>query len=297
MSELGLLVESLARNNDQVIPRFDPGRGVFWHLMAPKPRPCFTPEVLEGLLLSLRMIERSCRREMERGRACPIQYTVLASRDPEVFNLGGDISLFLRLIRERDREGLRRYARSCVDAVYGNFTGMDLPITTISLVQGDALGGGFEAALSSGVLVAEKRARFGFPEVLFNLFPGMGAYSLLTRRVDPAAAERIIMGGNLYTASEMHEMGVVDLLARDGEGEAAVAEYMERHSRRRNAYRAMFRVRNRLRPLTRGELYEVAEIWVDTALSVGEKDLRVMERLMRAQSRTFRGEGAGEVVA
>jgi len=49
-----------------------------------------------------------------------------------------------------------------------------LPLTTISLAQGDALGGGFEAALSCSVIIAERRARFGFPEVMFNLFPGMG---------------------------------------------------------------------------------------------------------------------------
>ena len=50
-------------------------------------------------------------------------------------------------------------------------------------MQGECLGGGFEAALSSDVIVAEKSARFGFPEILFNLFPGMGAYSFLERKI------------------------------------------------------------------------------------------------------------------
>ena len=54
----------------------------------------------------------------------------------------------------------------------------DLPFTTISLVQGDALGGGFEAALAGDVVIAEKSAQFGFPEVMFNLFPGNGGIQL-----------------------------------------------------------------------------------------------------------------------
>ena len=65
----------------------------------------------------------------------------------------------------------------------------NLPFTTISLVQGDALGGGFEAALCGDIIIAEKQARFGFPEVLFNLFPGMGAYNSCSA-ADRHAADR-----------------------------------------------------------------------------------------------------------
>ena len=55
------------------------------------------------------------------------------------------------------------------------------------------MGGGFEAALAGNVLVAERGTRLGFPEVLFGLFPGMGAYTLLRRRVDAVTAEKIIL--------------------------------------------------------------------------------------------------------
>lgn len=51
------------------------------------------------------------------------------------------------------------------------------------MVQGDAFGGGLEFALSSNILVAEQGTRLGFPEILFNLFPGMGAYTFLYRKV------------------------------------------------------------------------------------------------------------------
>ena len=92
-------------------------------------------------------------------------YYVCGSRAPRVFNLGGDLDLFKQLIDARDRQGLLRYGRACIDVLYRNYIGHELPVTTVSLVQGECLGGGFEAALSSDVLVAERQARFGFPEI------------------------------------------------------------------------------------------------------------------------------------
>ena len=94
-------------------------------------------------------------------------------------------------------------------------------------MQGDALGGGFESALASNVVIAEKGVKMGLPEVLFNLFPGMGAYSLLSRRVGTARAEQMILSGRLYTSDELFEMGVVDILAEKGEGEVEVYKYIK----------------------------------------------------------------------
>jgi DSF synthase len=143
---------------------------------------------------------------------------VLASGMPGVFNLGGDLELFKQLIGAHDRAGLQRYGRACIDVLYRNYIAHELPLTTVSLVQGECLGGGFEAALSSDVIVAEKGARFGFPEILFNLFPGMGAYSFLDRKIGQRGAEEIISSGKIYSAEEMQALGVVDAVAEDGQG-------------------------------------------------------------------------------
>ncbi len=86
------------------------------------------------------------------------------------------------------------------------------------MVHGDALGGGFETVLSCDVVIAERGAKFGLPEVLFNLFPGMGAYSLLCRRLDGARAQKLMLSGRIYTAEELEEMGLVDLVVEPGEG-------------------------------------------------------------------------------
>jgi DSF synthase len=218
-----------------------------------------------------------------------ICYIALASDVPGVFNLGGDLNLFRRLIQSKDRNGLLRYTTSCIKALHANICHLDQDITTISLVQGDALGGGFESALSSNVLIAERRAKMGMPEILFNLFPGMGAYSLLSRKVGIANAERMILSGKIYTADELYDMGVVDILAEDNHGERAVYDYIQKENRAKNGYRALRKVKDLCSPITYEELIKVGEIWVDAALRLEARDLRMMERLIGRQSARHQG--------
>ena len=268
-----------------VVTRFDPGCGAIWYYMDPKPRPCVTHDLLEEIASCNRIIEQLTRSAAAHGGEPPVPFVVIASRWPGIYNLGGDLQLFRDLILKKDREELRRYARACIAMVHSLSHNCYLPITTIALVQGDALGGGFEAALACSLIVAERRARFGLPEILFNLFPGMGAYSLLARRLDPARAERIIKSGAVYSAAEVHEMGIVDVLAEDGDGEKAVRECIANQARRRNAYQSLFRVRQRYQPIPYEELEDIANVWVDAALSLAPRDIRILERLVRAQDR------------
>ena len=143
----------------------------------------------------------------------------------------------------------------------------------------------FEAALSNDLLVAERGAQLGLPEVLFNMFPGMGAYSFLCRRLDGAHAKEMILSGRLYSAEELHEMGVIDLLLPAGGGEAALREHLERKAHQHGVHTALARVARRCQPVSYDELIDVTEIWVETALGLTEADLRRMERLASAQER------------
>jgi DSF synthase len=160
--------------------------------------------VLEELRRFQEKIGRSSDNE---GKGWGVRYVILASVTPGVFNFGGDLRLFIRCLKENDPETLHRYAKECIDVLYAHSVGFHLPVTTISLVQGDALGGGFEAALASDILVAEKQSQFGFPEVLFNLFPGMGAYNLLQRRIGMQKTERMLLNGKLLRAEDLHAGG------------------------------------------------------------------------------------------
>lgn len=269
----------------QIATRFDSAHGIMWCYMDPKPRACFSFPILQDLRRFQKYLEQTNRRGLENGHSCPIPYVVFTSKSRNVFNLGGDLELFLRCIEEKNREELWRYASLCIDVLFSNFVSYGLPITTFILAKGDALGGGFEAVLSGNVIVAEKNAQFGLPEVLFNMFPGMGAYSLLARRVGAPLTEKIILSGKVYSAAEMYEMGVVDILTEHGEGESAIHEYVSRHSRKRNAYQAILKVRRVIQKVERGELDEIAKIWVDSALNLGPKDMKLMERLIKAQDR------------
>jgi DSF synthase len=150
-------------------------------------------------------------------------------------------------------------------------------------VQGQALGGGFETALSCDAIIAERSSRLGFPEILFNLFPGMGAYNLLARRVGPALAERIILSGETYSAGELYDMGVIDVLAEDGEGVRATKDYMSSHNRSHNTIRAMKRIRQIVQPITKQTFYDIVNIWIEAALDLSEKDLAKLDRLLHLQ--------------
>ncbi|HEU0134948.1 MAG TPA: crotonase/enoyl-CoA hydratase family protein, partial [Allosphingosinicella sp.] len=184
-----------------------------------------------------------------------------------------------------DREGLVRYGRDCVSILHNNLRRLELPVVTIALVQGDALGGGFEAVLSFNVVVAEKGAKFGLPEIAVGLFPGMGAHALLARKIGLARAEEMMLSNRLYTAEEMHEMGLVQILAEPGCGEDAVRAYIAKNGRRHVGHRGIYQASSLTEPVTLEELNAIVEIWADSALRLSDGDVKLMRRLGSAQTR------------
>ncbi|MGH8501233.1 MAG: crotonase/enoyl-CoA hydratase family protein [Gammaproteobacteria bacterium] len=260
---------------NQLTTHVDEKYQVAWGYMCAQPS-CFTPALLGDLGAWFNELATQTEKD--------IRYAVLASEVPGVYNFGGDLSLFKRLIQAKDRDGLLKYATACIDALYIKLIHFRRDITHITLVQGDALGGGFECALASDVLIAERSAKMGLPEILFNLFPGMGAYSLLSRKLDSARAERIILSGRIYGAEELYEMGVVDVLAEDLQGEMAVYDYIRKENRTANGYRALRAAKDKVNPISYKELMDITEIWVDAALRLEPRDLRMMGRLVARQA-------------
>lgn len=269
-------------NYTQLTTYLDTHNGIAWGYMHAEPRPCFTYSLLTNYIDWFADITNSIDKNLERAG---IDYVVIASSVPGIYNLGGDLNLFRQLIEEKDHQNLLRYARACIEPLYLNSVHLNRTnLRTITLVQGDALGGGFECALSGNTLIAERGCKMGFPEILFNLFPGMGALSLLGRRIGHQKAEQIILSGKLYAAEELYDLGVVDILAGHGEGEQAVYEFVRKESRVRNGALALRAAREISQPISYDELMRIAEIWVDAALRLGPKDLRMMERLVSRQS-------------
>jgi len=277
--------KSLTQFYDQLVTEFNEETGVMWCYANPSPRPCFTPQLLEDLLKFLHALRNKITSDLRLETSPSVRSLLLGSYKPGVFSLGGDLDLFVRSIKDRDRESLRDYMKLSIDVLFGTHTNMDVPLTTIALIRGNALGAGFEGALACDYLVAEKSVQLGFPEVLFNMFPGMGAYSFLSRRISPAQVEKMILSGRIYSADELYELGVVDVLANDGEGIDEVNRFVTKHAKSKNTRASLLKIRNRVNPVSYEELIDIGEIWVEAAMSLTSRELKIMERLIKSQDR------------
>ena len=180
------------RQYQQIVQDYNPSLKALWTYMNPTGVPCFNSDMLEELHHSVHQLEKHKGMHFHENQWQPVDYCVIGSRHPKVFNLGGDLALFVELIRTRNREGLMQYGKLCIEGLYTRICGYNSSVITITMLQGDAFGGGLEFALSSNIIVAEKGSRLGFPEILFNLFPGMGAYTLLYRKVGMKITEDLI---------------------------------------------------------------------------------------------------------
>jgi DSF synthase len=259
---------------------YEQASSALWTFMRPRDRPSFSLAMLREFDTWQTLIAQSFGPER-----VPLRYLILGSRTPGVFCFGGDLELFARLIRSQDRDGLVAYGRRCVEILDRNIRTLDLPMVTIGLVQGQALGGGFEALLSFDYIVAEKGSSFGLPEITFGLFPGMGAHPLLSRKVGTALADRMILANETWSAEALHELGIVHVIAEPGEGVEAVRDFMKRSDRRHAGIVGARRAMRESSPIEMIEFYHIVEIWADTAIQLREQDLRMMERLAAAQVR------------
>ncbi len=224
-----------------------------------------------------------------------VRHIVLTSDVPGVFNFGGDLSLFVLLVRARDADSLRLYGRRCVDLVWWLENAAGLGIHTTVLVQGDTLGGGLESVMPFHKVIFERSAQGGFPEVLFNLFPGMGAWNFTIRKAGFAVANEMILSGRLYSAEQLQRRGLVDFVVDNGEGEAALEQVIQTVDPRLRGTLAALQARRSAAPIDYASLVEVVDRWADAALGLTDRDLRLMERLARAQARKAGGAADGAV--
>jgi DSF synthase len=269
----------------QLVNEFDPTTRTLWSFMKPTGRACFNVDLLKDIADFEDTLRVNHGFYQAAGELLPVNFVVFASSIPGIFNLGGDLATFRAKIQSGDKNTLKQYAYRCIDNIWNRLNHYHTDIATISLIQGQALGGGFEAALTADVLIAEEGSVLGLPEILFNLFPGMGALSLLARRIGLRRAEEIVLSGETYTAQTLHEWGVVDVLAPQGEGKQAVEKWIKLNSRRRNGYRAVQRSKQHIMPIRYDELIGIADIWVDSAMQLEERDLKMMGRLVQAQNK------------
>jgi DSF synthase len=271
--------------NALVQTAFDPHVSTLWITMATqRSRPQnFSRSLLRTLNELLAQLDRDEGLWRDGSSTYPVDYAVLSSGHRDYFSVGGDLAHFQDCIHRRDIEALRDYSTLCLDMMYNFATRIPRRTTTIALVQGRALGGGFETALSANYIIAEEHAEFGLPEIMFGLFPCTGALSLLASRVGLRQAEAMVISGRIYSAAELHDLGVVDAVCPTGAGRSAAATFIDEHSKRQKARAAVRKARQRMDPLDYGELTAVVTDWVDTAMRLTDNELRVLDTLIRMQ--------------
>jgi len=271
--------------SSQFTSHYDKTRAVLWSRWSPHGIPSFNPELLHDLERGSQMIEGYFADAPVDRR---LEYVILQSGVAGAFNVGGDLGYFQRLIVAQDRARLTEYARAAINVQYRNFTAHGLRgVTTIALLEGDALGGGLESALSCDMIIAERHIKAGFPEVLFSMFPGMGGISFLRRRAGRRVADAMVRSGRQYSALELLDLGVIDEVVDTGEGVAAVTQLMRRREHQRDGHTAMNMVDRLVDPVTLQELHEVVKIWVDCALHLSPRSLEWMQRLYQRQLAIF----------
>ncbi|MGW5974872.1 enoyl-CoA hydratase/isomerase family protein [Streptomyces sp. NPDC055186] len=145
----------------------------------------------------------------ELGRDPEVRVVVLTSSHERAFCVGADLKE-RNSFSDADLVRQRPVAR-------GAYTGvLELPVPTVAAVHGFALGGGFELALSCDVIVADRTAVLGLPEVSVGVIPGGGGTQLLPRRVGAARAAELIFTARRVEAAEARELGLVDELVEEG---------------------------------------------------------------------------------
>lgn len=139
------------------------------------------------------------------------------------FSAGADLRELHAGIVERRERGvpLLRQAhelRDFIDRIHRVFDVFDtVPITTVAAVHGFVFGGGFELALTCDLIVADKTARFCFPELRLGLVPGFGGVPRLNRDVGNAVVRNLLLTGRSLRATRAQELGLVSQVVAQGQ--------------------------------------------------------------------------------
>ncbi len=211
-----------------------------------------------------------------------IKYVVAYSLNKGVWNLGGDLEYFVTCIKSKNKNSLKDYAYKCIDLVYNYNSNYDMDVFSTCVVQGNAFGGGFESALSGNFIIAEESAKFSFPEVIFGTFPGMGAYSFLTKKVGFNKATEIINSNKTYSARDIFDLGIINEVCEDGFGIEKMSTLIKSGELEKYVSNPFMNICNRV---SKQELIDVVNVWIEKAFTLTDDNLNRMLKLASFQKR------------
>lgn len=207
-----------------------------------------------------------------------MEYVIMKSPGKSGWNTGGDLEFFIDCVANRKTELMAEYAYKCIEITGAVNSGFYNGITVISLLQGNTFGGGMESALAGDYIMAEEHIRCSLPEVHFGIFPGMGAFSFLTRRIGFEKTCKMIYSNGKWGAAELRENGIVNWVCKTGEGEN---ELVKKIINKQLVHPSpFFKSCNRV---SMEELKEIVDIWLAEIRKLDARSIGIMQKLAGVQ--------------
>jgi enoyl-CoA hydratase len=178
------------------------------------------------------------------------------------FCAGADLRELYQRSHGMQKAEANKGVRDFLERIHRVFNLIDAaPLTTIAAVHGVTFGGGFELALTCDLIIADKMARFCFPELRLGLIPGFGGIPRLRRDLGNAVVRDLLLTGRSFNATKAQQIGLVSQVV--GEGEALrAARAVAAQSGKFDRSTAMA-AKKFIKPIPYGELRQEIDLFCD----------------------------------
>jgi len=178
------------------------------------------------------------------------------------FSAGADLKELFQISQEMNRAEALKGIRDYLERIHRVMNAIDAsPLTTIAAVHGVTFGGGFELALVCDLIIADKMARFCFPELRLGLIPGFGGIPRLKRDLGNAIVRDLLLTGRSFNATKAQQVGLVCQMVAEGESlrvARATADQLKKFDRRTSMAAKDF-----IKPIPYEELRREIEIFCE----------------------------------
>ena len=178
------------------------------------------------------------------------------------FSAGADLKELFQISQEMNRAEALKGVRDYLERIHRVMNAIDAsPLTTIAAVHGVTFGGGFELALVCDLIIADKMARFCFPELRLGLIPGFGGIPRLKRDLGNAIVRDLLLTGRSFNATKAQQVGLVCQMVAEGESlrvARATADQLKKFDRRASTAAKDF-----IKPIPYEELRREIEIFCE----------------------------------
>jgi len=178
------------------------------------------------------------------------------------FSAGADLRELYQRIQRLGKAEVLQEVRTYLGRIHGVMNAIDsTPLTTIAAVHGVVFGGGFELALTCDLMIADKMARFCFPELRLGLIPGYGGIPRLKRDLGNAVVRDLLLTGRSFNATKAQQIGLVSQVVAEGEAlraARATAAQMSKFDRQTAAAAKKF-----IKPIPHEELQREIDLFCE----------------------------------